>query len=29
MNALPLRDWGIVFKPYFWPVLIVPPSYAY
>jgi len=29
MNPLPLMDWGLIFKPYFWPFMIVPPSYAY
>ena len=29
VNALPILDWGLIFKPYFWPFFIVPPSYAY
>lgn len=29
MNSLPLMDWGLIFKPYFWPFMAVPPSYAY
>ncbi len=29
MNSLPILDWGLVFKPYFWPFFIVPPAYAY
>ena len=29
MNALPLLDWGLTFKPYFWPFFMFPPAYAY
>lgn len=29
VNALPILDWGLIFKPYFWPFFIVPPGYAY
>ncbi len=27
--ALPLWDWGLVFKPQFWPFFFAPPEYAY
>jgi hypothetical protein len=29
MNPLPLMDWGLIFKPYFWPFMTAAPSYAY
>lgn len=29
LNPLPLKDWGLIFKPYFWPFLVVSPAYAY
>jgi hypothetical protein len=28
-NALPILDWGLAFKPYFWPFFAAPPAYAY
>ena len=27
--ALPLRDWGLLFKAPFWLFLVLPPAYAY
>jgi hypothetical protein len=29
INSLPILDWGLVFKPYFWLFFVAPPSYAY
>jgi hypothetical protein len=29
MNALPLRDWGIAFKPQLWAFFVLPPANAY
>lgn len=26
--GLPLRDWAIIFKPYFWPFFFMEPAYA-
>lgn len=26
---LPLHDWGLLFKPTFWPFLALPPAHAY
>src|SRR5205807_5871118 len=28
-NALPLKDWGIVFKPQFWAFFVLPPATAF
>lgn len=27
--AMPLRDWGLFFKPPFWPFLVLPAPFAY
>lgn len=29
VNPLPILDWGLLFKPYFWPFFAVPPAFAY
>ncbi len=29
INALPLRDWGIVFKPQFWAFFVLAPANAF
>lgn len=28
-QALPLRDWALLFKPYHWGFLVAPPAYGY
>ncbi|UUX49597.1 GtrA family protein [Nisaea acidiphila] len=28
-NALPLRDWGLIFKPQFWGFFVLDPAWAY
>ena len=27
--SMPLRDWGLIFKPTFWPYQLVPAAYAF
>jgi hypothetical protein len=29
VEGLPLRDWGLAFKPYFWPFFLVDPARAF
>lgn len=29
LYPLPLRDWGLAFKPTFWLFLVLPPAFAY
>ena len=28
-SALPIKDWGLLFKPLMWPFLMFPPAYAF
>lgn len=29
LSAMPIRDWGLVFKPQFWAFFVLPPAYGY